>query len=144
MKKYWRLISIILMIFLLSGCGSKKITCSLNKDNEVIDSNLTVTLTYQKDNLKKIKLNNILTISDTYKDNASSILNTYNEEYQNYKEQEGFSYKGVLKDNKVIINLDVDYIKASRDIKEKIGIMDYNSSKESLIKNYLNLGYTCK
>ena len=155
MKKTIKICSILLCIFILSGCneiGTKVTTCT--HDNDQSKSGYKILSTYKiyskKDIVTKVETNEVLTTKNT------TILAFFEDDYKKKYESEskkykGFSYKINKEKEKLTTNLIVNYKKLNMSdyIKENSAMKSYVDKNNNFTLNgaktmYESLGATCK
>lgn len=142
MKKVVKLIGTLGCVLLLCGCGSKKMSCTMDTDDEVMKSNVLMNVSFKKDSIDTIKINSNYEIKDEYKDIVQTIKDSYDEVYN--ISNKNIKYKSSLNDNKIDINLELKYPKLDDDAKTKLGLNDFSGNRDEVKTKLSDLGYTCK
>ena len=142
MKKVVKLIGTLGCVLLLCGCGSKKMSCTMDTDDEVMKSNVLMNVSFKKDSIDKIKISSNYEIKDEYKDIVQTIKDSYDEVYN--ISNKNIKYKSSLNDNKIDINLELKYPKLDDDAKTKLGLNDFSGKRDEVKTKLGDLGYTCK
>ena len=142
MKKVVKLIGTLGCVLLLCGCGSKKMSCTMDTDDEVMKSNVLMNVSFKKDSIDKIKISSSYEIKDEYKDIVQTIKDSYDEVYN--ISNKNIKYKSSLNDNKIDINLELKYPKLDDDAKTKLGLNDFSGNRDEVKTKLSDLGYTCK
>ena len=142
MKKVVKLIGTLGCVLLLCGCGSKKMSCTMNTDDEVMKSNVLMSVSFKKDSIDTIKINSNYEIKDEYKDIVQTVKDSYDEVYN--ISNKNIKYKSSLNDNKIDINLELKYPKLDDDAKTKLGLNDFSGNRDEVKTKLSDLGYTCK
>ena len=142
MKKVVKLIGTLGCVLLLCGCGSKKMSCTMNTDDEVMKSNVLMNVSFKKNSIDKIKISSNYEIKDEYKDIVQTIKDSYDEVYN--ISNKNIKYKSSLNDNKIDINLELKYPKLDDDAKTKLGLNDFSGNRDEVKTKLSDLGYTCK
>lgn len=142
MKKVVKLIGTLGCVLLLCGCGSKKMSCTMNTDDEVMKSNVLMNVSFKKDSIDKIKISSNYEIKDEYKDIVQTIKDSYDEVYN--ISNKNIKYKSSLNDNKIDINLELKYPKLDDEAKTKLGLNDFSGNRDEVKTKLSDLGYTCK
>ena len=130
------------MVLLLCGCGSKKMSCTMDTDDEVMKSNVLMNVSFKKDSIDKIKISSNYEIKDEYKDIVQTVKDSYDEVYN--ISNKNIKYKSSLNDNKIDINLELKYPKLDDDAKTKLGLNDFSGNRDEVKTKLSDLGYTCK
>lgn len=142
MKKVVKLIGTLGCVLLLCGCGSKKMSCTMDTDDEVMKSNVLMNVSFKKDSIDTIKISSNYEIKDEYKDIVQTIKDSYDEVYN--ISNKNIKYKSSLNDNKIDINLELKYPKLDDDAKTKLGLNDFSGNRDEVKTKLSDLGYTCK
>lgn len=142
MKKVVKLIGTLGCVLLLCGCGSKKMSCTMNTDDEVMKSNVLMNVSFKKNSIDKIKISSNYEIKDEYKDIVQTVKDSYDEVYN--ISNKNIKYKSSLNDNKIDINLELKYPKLDDDAKTKLGLNDFSGNRDEVKTKLSDLGYTCK
>lgn len=142
MKKVVKLIGTLGCVLLLCGCGSKKMSCTMDTDDEVMKSNVLMNVSFKKDSIDKIKISSNYEIKDEYKDIVQTIKDSYDDVYN--ISNKNIKYKSSLNDNKIDINLELKYSKLDDDAKTKLGLNDFSGNMDEVKTKLGDLGYTCK
>ena len=142
MKKVVKLIGTLGCVLLLCGCGSKKMSCTMDTDDEVMKSNVLMNVSFKKNSIDKIKISSNYEIKDEYKDIVQTIKDSYDEVYN--IANKNIKYKSSLNDNKIDINLELKYPKLDDDAKTKLGLNDFSGNRDEVKTKLSDLGYTCK
>lgn len=142
MKKVVKLIGTLGCVLLLCGCGSKKMSCTMDTDDEVMKSNVLMNVSFKKNIIDKIKISSNYEIKDEYKDIVQTIKDSYDEVYN--ISNKNIKYKSSLNDNKIDINLELKYPKLDDDAKTKLGLNDFSGNRDEVKTKLSDLGYTCK
>ena len=142
MKKVVKLIGTLGCVLLLCGCGSKKMSCTMNTDDEVMKSNVLMNVSFKKNSIDTIKISSNYEIKDEYKDIVQTVKDSYDEVYN--ISNKNIKYKSSLNDNKIDINLELKYPKLDDDAKTKLGLNDFSGNRDEVKTKLSDLGYTCK
>ena len=142
MKKVVKLIGTLGCVLLLCGCGSKKMSCTMDTDDEVMKSNVLMNVSFKKNSIDKIKISSNYEIKDEYKDIVQTIKDSYDEVYN--ISNKNIKYKSSLNDNKIDINLELKYPKLDDEAKTKLGLNDFSGNRDEVKTKLSDLGYTCK
>ena len=142
MKKVVKLIGTLGCVLLLCGCGSKKMSCTMDTDDEVMKSNVLMNVSFKKNSIDTIKINSNYEIKDEYKDIVQTVKDSYDEVYN--ISNKNIKYKSSLNDNKIDINLELKYPKLDDDAKTKLGLNDFSGNRDEVKTKLSDLGYTCK
>lgn len=142
MKKVVKLIGTLGCVLLLCGCGSKKMSCTLDTDDEVMKSKVLMNVSFKNDGIDTIKISSNYEIKDEYKDIVQTIKDSYDEVYN--ISNKNIKYKSSLNNNKIDINLVLKYSKLDDETKTKLSLNDFSGNMEEVKSKLSDLGYTCK
>ena len=79
MKKVVKLIGTLCCVLLLCGCGSKKMSCTMDTDDEVMKSKVLMNVSFKNDSIDTIKIDSNYEIKDEYKDIVQTMKDSYDE-----------------------------------------------------------------
>lgn len=142
MKKVVKLIGTLGCVLLLCGCGSKKMSCTMDTDDEVMKSKVLMNVSFKNDGVDTIKIDSNYEIKDEYKDIVQTMKDSYDEVYN--ISNKNIKYKSSLNDNKIDINLVLKYSKLDDEVKTKLSLNDFSGNRDEVKTKLGDLGYTCK
>ena len=128
-----------MILFLVTGCGKEKVTCTYENKELNYKNKRTLLITFEEEKVFNLKS----TIEEEYTDeiDANNAYIAYQNKYNNYNENDVVSeYK--KEDKKITAIYTISY----RDIQnKKIEFeFDVNLSQDALLKNLKEQGYKCK
>lgn len=139
MKKY--LLVLVAMLLVVTGCGSKTLTCTLEEDgqkatsvvkfdkNDVATSaTQSMTLEFEEGTSEEDKEN-----SKAYMDLLCSVM-----------DYEGVECSTEIKSNALEVKITMDFEKMSAEDKESAGYTEEESTYDAVKKELEEQGYTCK
>lgn len=147
MKNFSKILLVVLAVFLLAGCGSKKantvVTCSYTQNQSMFTMTQDVDIDIKDGTISNAKLVNEIVYSDQYvgKYDETVLVDTMKEQFKTYKDVDVQpTSTGVI----VTINLDTDeFAKLSN-----MSVDDFKDIKEDdipeLKSGLESSGYTCK
>ena len=150
MKKIRFLLICLVLIFIVSGCGNKKVlTCTGMSEGTNMNAYAEVKYTFEKDKLISARLNT--TFKDINMPNLESLWSSIKSQFAEQHspvEVDGFKKSIQFDDKKYTftVTMEIDYTKISKETIEEYGLGDistktYDELKQSLASNE-NL--TCK
>ena len=142
MKKVVKLIGTVGCVLLLGGCGSKKMSFTMDTDDEVMKSKVLMNVSFKNDGIDTIKIDSNYEIKDEYKDIVQTMKDSYDEVYN--ISNKNIKYKSSLNDNKIDINLVLKYSKLDDEVKTKLSLNDFSGNSDEFKTKLGDLGYTCK
>ena len=128
-----------MILFLVTGCGKEKVTCTYENKELNYKNKRTLLITFEEEKVFNLKS----TIEEEYTDeiDANNAYIAYQNKYNNYNENDVVSeYK--KEDKKITAIYTISY----RDTQnKKIEFeFDVNLSQDALLKNLKEQGYKCK
>lgn len=145
MKKSMLLGSALVSCFLLSGCGTKTLSCSTTESDDGFSASQTIEAKFVGNEVTNVSLDMIMTLDDDFKDNKDLLISSLEESFQNYQNKEGLTLNITDKsDNEVEVVLDADLKKMSDEDKKELDLIDTTGSYDATKKELEDEGYTCK
>ena len=134
-----KILVLIIMVLLLSGCGKDKVTCKFTTNSLPYKYNRKLIITFEND--KVFSLRSEVTEEHPNEESASNAYIKYQDLFNNYNENNVISEfkKNELKIT-AIYNIDL------RDIQtKKIDFeFDFSQDKALFVNTLRSMGYTCK
>lgn len=143
MKKRLYIIVLLLVVVSLTGCSSKTLTCSRNSKESIYNLKEKITAKYGLTGVKNIDINMEMELTDNKFVSAELLENTLKGTYKEL-EDNGAKVDIKSKDNKVIVDINLDLKKIDSKKLKKINLYDAEESYEDAKKSFKKLGYTCK
>lgn len=143
MKKRLYIIVLLLVVVSLTGCGSKTLTCTRNKKESIYNLTEKITANYGMFSIKTVDINMEMELTDNKFVSAELLENTLKGTYKEL-EDNGAKVDIKSKDNKVIVDINLDLDKIDSKKLKKINLYDTEESYEDAKKSFEKLGYTCK
>lgn len=152
MKKYIKLLLLIIVVTILSGCKSKLDTAECNFESKQSDYKINTNYKiYYKDNIvEKVDIDEVITSSS--KDKLKEFNNSFKSLYDsNNSMYGGYTYDIKINKNKLVLSANIDYtvfdmnkfINNNAAMKEYIN-KDNKLTLDGIIKMYEASGSTCK
>lgn len=134
-----KIVLLVMMLFLVTGCGKEKVTCTYENKELNYKNKRTLLITFEEEKVFNLKS----TIEEEYTDeiDANNAYIAYQNKYNNYNENNIISeYK--KEDKKITAIYTISY----RDIqKKKVEFeFDVNLSQDKLLEELKKQGYKCK
>lgn len=150
MKKKVIFFSILILSFMITGCGNKTIKCSSISKQAKYSVKTNYEIVYKSDIVKKVKIKQV--INSKEKDILKDFKTQQEEQYgTNQSLYGGYSYEVSIKKNKVISNVVIDYkkINMKKFITNNGAMKDYVNkknqfTKEGALKLYKSTGAKCE
>lgn len=141
MKKVFPLI--IICVFLITGCGEKKLECNASDSSNGVELKTKIVAKFKKGLIKTLdmELDNNL---ENYSGSSQYYISVIKKVYDTYNDLEGVDVTFDEKDSniKVIIKVDVDHMTGKS--LEKFNFFDLNGEFKNLKSEFEAKGYTCK
>lgn len=139
MKKFGIL---LICCMVLTGCGSKTLTCSKTENKESLKTEEKVIITYNKQ-MKTIEHDMKVSLKNSYEDYIDIVTKSLNDSLKKYKNKKGISVKSVKNKDNVVVSLKFDGSKMD-DSGKKLAGFDTSKSFNNMKKELEKKGYTCK
>ena len=145
MKKSILFGTLVASSILLSGCGTKTLSCSKIETADGYSANETVEAKFVGNEVTNFKLSMTMTLDDEFKDNMDLFKSMLEEQFSSYKNKDGLKFEINSKnDIEIDLVLDADLKKMSDDDKKELDFIDTKGSYEATKKEFEDDGYTCK
>ena len=139
MKKY--LVVLVAMLLVVTGCGGKKLTCTLSK----ADQKLTAVMEYSKDNvLKSIKMTVSVPLEKELSKEQKEAMESYMGLMCASFNYEGVDCKAETGSKSVDVVIKMYMSKMDDTAKQQLGYTEESSTYDAIKKSLENSGYTCK
>ncbi len=140
MKKVLMSGTLLVCMVMLSGCGSKTLTCTDEVTSDGMGTTTTkVELTFKKDKISKAKTSATMVVEDAYKSYISFMKSSLESTLEN---QNGVTYKVTVNDNK--LDAVAEYNISKLDSDTTISGANQSLSYDDAKKYFEDSGYTCK
>lgn len=130
-------------ILLLTGCDSKKLSCTKEDDMDSGKATEKQSFTFENNKMSLYEAEMVITLNEDYKDYADLLLESLESPFEEFKDKNGITYKTSKKDDKISINISAEYNKIDEDTKKSLGILE-NPSFDKTKKSLEDEGYKCK
>lgn len=142
MKKYLYLVCLICVSVVLSGCGTKKLTCTKTSDESGTTTNEKIVINFKNNKPSTTSMEMDMKFSDdqkSYIDMSYSILESTFEEM----EEDGVTVDTNKTDDSIKIKMDIDFSKV-KDTDDLSIEFDEDDTLENIQKELKDEGYECK
>ena len=150
MRKIKYLVIAFAMMIVLSGCGRKSLTCTLDEKDDTLNTYQEMKMEFKKKQIKTLEMNfKFEATNEEIKNNWQLFSKTLDESYSEYKSGKGINVTTNSDSNKYVysISIKVDLDKATKDELQKMELGDILDSNDSIDKVKADMeenGYTCK
>lgn len=137
-------ICLLLIIVFLTGCEKNRLVCTYNEnDIQNLESKTKYVFIFNDESIKKATMTTEVTLLGDY--NEDVFIQNYTEmasaSASNYNLTEGVT--ATVKNKKNVVTLKVE-MEPNQMLEEDIEIYGLNLSKDNLLTEFENMGYTCK
>lgn len=136
MKKISSLIIALIVIFSLTGCGEKNITCTMNDDS----SEAKVVATFKGNELVKEVMESTAKVGE---DQIDSIYSIYQATANTFKDQAGIKVTTSKGKDSVTLKIEMQPSKMGEELLDSMDVQT-DGSVEDYIDYMTEEGYTCK
>lgn len=154
MKKVFITFSLLVLTFLISGCGCSKknlktVTCKMEKSdsNYKIDSTINIEYDANTNTTMKIVEKTNVELDDETNLNATKNINDVN--YSVYANMKYANYTSEIVDNRLKIDFDIDLSKVNiedfieADVSNQEIVLDGRVDSSLTVNYYIDNGYSC-
>ena len=139
MKKY--LLVLIIMLLVVTGCGEKKLTCTLEEDGQ----KATVTAKFGKDDIvTDVTMNMSMPFEKELTAEEKEQMESYMGIVCAAFDYEGITCDTKMKDKSVDVVVEMNMAKMDAETKEEMGYTDAEGTYDAMKKGMEESGYTCK
>ena len=83
MKKTKLVVPALITLVTLTGCGGKKLTCTMSEKTLGIQNNMSVVVTFKNNKVDKMKATVDMILPDEYKDQKQTLIDTLKDSNKN-------------------------------------------------------------
>lgn len=143
MKKTLMALAAVVMMFILTGCGTETLTCTMSQDQTGMKMDQKVVATFENNEVTKMNMKIDVNLDDSYKAYADTMKTMLEEEYKTFSDNGG-KVEVTGKDSIININIDLDLKSMTSDQKKNLEMTDTFGTKDATAKELEKQGYTCK
>jgi hypothetical protein len=143
MKRIMMGMTLLVCLGVLTGCGSKKLTCTATGTDIGKKVVTTIDVSFNGSKASKVKTNIEMNFENVYEEALDVLHTTLKEEYSKQNKEEGMKVDVTKGDNKIVVNIDMDVKKYSKSNGEN-DIVDITQSRAEIKKALEQEGYICK
>ena len=132
------------LIFLVTGCGDKKLDCTKKQEvsGNTVQQNIIVS--FSGDKVSKIEKEIETQLNEQYAEYSDIFVTQIENQFQDYKNKKGITTNITTKDNSVIFSLVINVDEMDTESKNVIGFMNPESNYNDAKKNLEENDYMCK
>ena len=138
-----RFITIFLFVILLTGCGSKKLSCTKEEETDFGRANEKQMFIFENNKISSYEAKMEINLNDDYNDYADLLLESLESPFEEFKDKNGITYNTSKGNDKISIKIKANYNKLDEESRKSLGIND-NSSFNKIKKSLEDDGYKCK
>lgn len=142
MKKL-KLIMILSILFVLTGCSSQSLSCTKEEDTDYGKNSEKQEFSFNSNKIASYSAQMSIKLNEDYDDYADVLLDSLESPFKDYKDKDGIEYVTSKKDDVISIKFSGDYSKMDDETKDSLGI-DKNASYDVIKKSLEDDGYNCK
>lgn len=143
MKKLMMVFVLALMTFVLTGCGTETLNCTMSQTQTGMTMNQEMNATFVNNEVTKMDIKINAELDETYATAMDQIKASIEENLKQYKENGG-KVEVSSEGNTVEANVSLDLSKMSKDQKKALKMTDVYGTKSATLKELEKQGYTCK
>lgn len=143
MKKIIGVSGILLVLFVTSACGTKKLVCTSTGTDIGKKNTIRMEVLFDGKKAKKINEKISFEFEEGYKDSVNTYYDVLKETYKEDTLGEGVTVKVTKGDSNIDVNLTID-VKAQQNADNASSEIDTSKTREEMKKEFESKGYTCK
>lgn len=143
MKKTLMGLVAIAVTFILTGCGTETLTCTMNQSQSGMEMNQKAVITFENNEVTKIDMNVDVNVDDAFSSYMSFMESALKEQFKNYSDN-GAKVNIDTKGNKMSLKVNMDVKGMTKEQKKNLDLEDVYGTKEATKKELESQGYTCK
>lgn len=145
MKKFLGLCLTVVVLGVVTGCGSTKtLTCVQEENEDGLKMKQTIEAVFKKDSVTKMTMTNEMEVPEEYKSYLSVFESSLKEELSEYENKSGVTVDMKTKDSVLSAVITADLTKMDEETKEELEIAGNNKKYDEIKKSMEEEGYTCK
>lgn len=138
--------SFIFSVFFVTGCRSSK-TLKCYFENFVGETTFTeqnFVLKFMNNKIDSLFFSIDVSLNEDNTDASETLEFDVNDTFKNYQNIDGIDYSSTIRENGYVVNIGIDFDKLDEVDKEKISLINYESTYEEIKIEFENNGFTCK
>ena len=141
-----KLLVVPALLLLLTGCGSNKLECSMEKEESGVKMTGTAVMSFDKDEITHTEVTMDVTIPDEYKSMSDLMMSSLSSTYDTYKEYGAEVSVEKKSDSRILAKIAFDTSKLTKENLEKLEkeSMYFKGTKDEVKKAMEKEGFTCK
>lgn len=143
MKKIMMTLVAVVMMFVLTGCGTETLTCTMSQTQTGMTMNQEMNATFVNNEVTKMDINIKAELDEAYVSAMDQIKSSVEANLKQYKDNGG-KVEITSEGNVINAKVDFDLSNMSKDQKKKLNMVDVYGTKSATAKELEKQGYTCK
>lgn len=143
MKKIMMTLVAVVMMFVLTGCGTETLTCTMSQTQTGMTMDQEMNATFVNNEVTKMDINIKAELDEAYVSAMDQIKSSVEANLKQYKDNGG-KVEITSEGNVINAKVDFDLSKMSKDQKKKLNMVDVYGTKSATAKELEKQGYTCK
>ncbi len=145
MSKHFCFLSFLCCLFFITGCSSKNLSCTSDKDySSDMNIHQVLNIKFKNDHVSNLDMSMDVVLGESYLDSKDSLIENIEDEFKDLSESKGVTYS--IHDNVdgFDFNLKINFNKMDDISKEKVNLINYEKSYDSIKSELEDAGYICK
>ncbi len=143
MKKIVMTLVAVVMMFVLTGCGTETLNCTMSQNQTGMKMNQEMNATFVNNEVTKMDITMNVELDDTYLSAMDQIKSSVEANLKQYKDNGG-KLDITSEGNTIKAKVNIDLTKMSDEQKKKLNMTDVYGTKDATKKELEKQGYTCK
>lgn len=131
------------IVFILTGCGTETLTCTMSQDESGMKMNQEAVVTFENNEVTKMNMSVDVEVDDTYANYISTMESMLESQFTQFSDN-GAKVDVSSSGNKINVSIDMDVKNMTDEQKKNLNMEDVYGSKEATKKELEEQGYTCK
>lgn len=143
MKKMMMALVAGIMMFVLTGCGTETLNCTMSQNQAGMKMNQEMNATFVNNEVTKMDITMDAEIDEAYASQMDQIKANVEANLKQYKDNGG-KLDITSEGNTIKAKVNIDLTKMSDEQKKKLNMTDVYGTKDATKKELEKQGYTCK
>ncbi len=143
MKKMMMALVAGVMMFVLTGCGTETLNCTMSQNQAGMKMNQEMNATFVNNEVTKMDITMDAEIDEAYASQMDQIKANVEANLKQYKDNGG-KLDITSEGNTIKAKVNIDLTKMSDEQKKKLNMTDVYGTKDATKKELEKQGYTCK
>lgn len=143
MKKMMMAFVAVVMMFVLTGCGTETLSCTMSQTQSGIKMDQEINATFVNNEVTNMYINVNAELDESYVSAMDQIKESVEANLKQYKDNGG-KLDITTEGNTINARVDFDLAKMSKEQKKNLNMVDVYGTKSATAKELEKQGYTCK